>query len=273
MFHRVKSETNQEQDNQDTQDDQQAPAQAEIKEFRKPVQEETAEQAPAQEKPTQTPEKDTKIMNQQPQDTAGEDRSEDRSERTIPASPYQQTQAATRGGYAAGGYPGSSSYAARPASSDSAAGDRRLTIGPGITMSGEIEHCDHLVVEGTLEAALKGANIVEIAESGVFYGTVEIDEATVAGRFEGDLTVSGRLTIRAGGRVTGSIAYGELEIEAGAVIDGRITPISALEGSKDKSAPSSTAKSREAAKAPKAEQRPSPANTDGELFMEKAAAE
>ncbi|MDH5722837.1 MAG: polymer-forming cytoskeletal protein [Alphaproteobacteria bacterium] len=104
-------------------------------------------------------------------------------------------------------------------------GDRCLTIGRGINMSGEIESCDHLVVEGTVEAALKGAKLLEVAESGVFYGTVEIEEATIAGRFEGDITVSGRLTLHATAVITGSIAYRELEVEAGAIIDGRMTPM------------------------------------------------
>lgn len=119
-----------------------------------------------------------------------------------------------------------STYTQSSAATDAAySGDRSLTIGRGINMSGEIEACEHLIVEGTVEAALKGAKVLDIAESGTFYGAVEIDEATVAGRFEGDLTVNGRLTIRASGVITGSIAYRELEVEAGAMIDGRMTPM------------------------------------------------
>lgn len=117
----------------------------------------------------------------------------------------------------------------RPTSSSqssSADNDRRLTIGRGITMSGEIESCDELHVEGTVEAALKGASHLNIAESGVFYGTVEIQDAIIAGRFEGDLVVKGRLTVEETGIITGSISYAELEVSTGAIIDGRITPLS-----------------------------------------------
>ncbi len=102
---------------------------------------------------------------------------------------------------------------------------RRLVIGDGITISGEIDACDYLVIEGTVEAALKGASVLEVAESGTFYGTVEINEAMIAGRFEGDLTVNGRLTITSTGSVTGSIAYKELAIESGAVLDGKASPL------------------------------------------------
>ncbi|MCB9990989.1 MAG: polymer-forming cytoskeletal protein [Rhodospirillales bacterium] len=103
--------------------------------------------------------------------------------------------------------------------------DRRLVIGRGITMSGEIEACDYLLVEGTLEAGLKGAKVLEVAESGTFYGAVEIEEAMIAGRFEGELTVNGRITVKSGGSVTGTIAYKELAVEAGAVVDGKISPL------------------------------------------------
>ena len=125
-------------------------------------------------------------------------------------------------GYTPGNYSqfGSSSTDARSSS-------RRLVVGEGITMSGEIESCDTLIVEGTVEAALKGASILDIAESGVFYGTVEIDECVIAGRFEGDITVHGRLTLKASGSITGSISYKELAVEAGATIDGKMSPLNA----------------------------------------------
>lgn len=130
-----------------------------------------------------------------------------------------------------GAFPGTS-YASAPSAgygqtqTAKAPEGRRLVVGEGISLSGEIEACDTLIVEGTIEAALKGAKVLEIAETGVFYGTVEIEEATVAGRFEGDLTVNGRLTIRASGSITGAIAYKELAVEAGAVLDGKVTPLS-----------------------------------------------
>jgi cytoskeletal protein CcmA (bactofilin family) len=101
----------------------------------------------------------------------------------------------------------------------------KLVIGEGITMSGEIESCEHLIVQGTIEAVLKGASLLDVSQTGAFLGTVEIDEANIAGRFEGDITVKGRLTIESTGEVVGSISYKELSMEAGAVIDGSISPI------------------------------------------------
>lgn len=127
-----------------------------------------------------------------------------------------------------GAYPGAATFGqTNTASANDPASGRKLYIGQGITLSGEIESCDHLVVEGTVEAALKGASVLEIAEAGAYFGTVDIDEATIAGRFEGDLTVRGRLTVKASGSITGSITYKELAIEAGSNIDGKLSPLDA----------------------------------------------
>jgi cytoskeletal protein CcmA (bactofilin family) len=118
-------------------------------------------------------------------------------------------------------------YGSSPSPSAATGSARRLVVGEGINMSGEIDSCDTLIVEGTVEAALKGASILDIAETGMFYGTVEIDECTIAGRFEGDITVHGRLTVKASGSITGSIAYKELAVEAGATVDGKLSPLNA----------------------------------------------
>lgn len=112
---------------------------------------------------------------------------------------------------------------------------RKLIIGQGITMSGEIENCDQLIVEGTVEATLNGAKLLDIAQSGIFYGSVDIEEAVIAGRFEGDLTVDGRVTVLSTGTVTGTITYRELTVEAGANIEGKISSF-ASSGSKSSEA-------------------------------------
>jgi cytoskeletal protein CcmA (bactofilin family) len=86
--------------------------------------------------------------------------------------------------------------------------DRRtLIIGQGIALTGEVNSCDRLVI---------------IAETGVFNGHASTENADVRGRFDGDLVVRKRLLIRAGGHVSGTVTYGEIEIEAGGGISGTI---------------------------------------------------
>jgi cytoskeletal protein CcmA (bactofilin family) len=123
--------------------------------------------------------------------------------------------------------PRAAELAPRPVPSPSSArlsdGDvRRLIVGREISLSGEINSCDKLIVEGSVEANLQNCHDVDISESGLFKGSATIDEIEVRGRFEGNLIVRKRLLIRATGRVSGTIRYGQIEIECGGQISGDV---------------------------------------------------
>lgn len=102
------------------------------------------------------------------------------------------------------------------------AGKRVLTVGNDILLKGEIATCDRLVIEGKVDATLKDVHTVELAETGSFKGTAEVEDAEISGLFEGDLVVRNRLVIYSTGKVRGSITYGEIEIERGGEISGEI---------------------------------------------------
>jgi cytoskeletal protein CcmA (bactofilin family) len=107
-----------------------------------------------------------------------------------------------------------------------------LSVGRGITLSGEVNSCDKLFIEGSVDAKLTNCRAIEVAESGLFKGSTLIDEAEIRGRFEGDLTVRNRLLIKATGRVAGTIRYGQIEIECGGQIFGDIQAPRAGESAK-----------------------------------------
>lgn len=110
---------------------------------------------------------------------------------------------------------------------------KRLIVGQGIHMKGEITACDRLVVEGQVEVTLKATRMLEIKPTGHFTGSCEVEDAEVSGVYDGNLTVRGRLIVHAGGRVTGDISYGEIELERGAQITGKL-------GVRDRAAQAST---------------------------------
>lgn len=114
------------------------------------------------------------------------------------------------------------SAAATPAPSTSADGAAKLIVGPNIKLKGvEITDCDTLRVEGTVEATMK-SRVIEIAEIGAFQGEAEIETAEIHGRFDGSLTVRGKLVIHATGRVNGKIRYGKLVIAEGGQLSGEV---------------------------------------------------
>lgn len=265
MFHRMKSETQNEPQNYSSVNEQDEGFEAEGMNMRT----EYKPQAPQSYAASYVSEnnakqqKDTKPMTDQPKNEG----SDAPRNLDIPSNAYARSPStpASRPYQAPSFAPGKSYSQLADRAEDN---DRKLTIGRGITMSGEIESCDHLYVEGTVEAALKGASLLDIAESGVFYGTVEIDEATIAGRFEGEITVNGRLTIKSSGTITGTISYKELQVEAGAVIDGRLTPFSAV-GAARQGGSAQDQKARGGQKRMGGQK--SVANSDGELFGDSKA--
>jgi cytoskeletal protein CcmA (bactofilin family) len=99
---------------------------------------------------------------------------------------------------------------------------RTLVVGREIVLSGEISACDRLVVEGTVKANIKDCRDIAISEGGLFTGSASVESAEIRGRFEGDLTVSGRLLIRAPGQVSAAVRYGEIEIERGGRLSGHV---------------------------------------------------
>lgn len=99
---------------------------------------------------------------------------------------------------------------------------KKLIVGREIILNGEIRTCDFLVVEGRVEAVLNDCRQIDIAGSGQFKGSADIESADISGRFDGDLTVHGRLTVRATGKVFGKVKYGQLEVERGGVISGTV---------------------------------------------------
>lgn len=128
---------------------------------------------------------------------------------------------------------------ATPSSSGSeTAGKRRiLTVGNDILLKGEIATCDRLVIEGAVDAKLNEVHTVEIAQTGSFKGSAEIEDAEISGLFEGDLVVRNRLIIYSTGKVRGKITYGEIEIERGGELTGEIKTVkSAGETSANKEA-------------------------------------
>ena len=101
-------------------------------------------------------------------------------------------------------------------------GGSKLTVGTNIKLKGvEITDCDTLLVEGIVEATMD-SRLMQIAASGSFRGSAEIDIAEIHGQFDGSLTVREKLVIHATGRVSGKIRYGKLVVEEGGQLSGDV---------------------------------------------------
>lgn len=96
-----------------------------------------------------------------------------------------------------------------------------LIVGQGIQVKGQVDSCRTLIVEGRVEASL-AADTLEVRAEGRFKGTAAVENAEIAGSFDGNLTVRDLLTIKSGGRVSGTLRYARIHIETGGEIAGDV---------------------------------------------------
>jgi cytoskeletal protein CcmA (bactofilin family) len=139
-----------------------------------------------------------------------------------PSVRAEQTSSLPRAASPASGGRNMPSVGRRASAGQIDANSKKLVVGEGLSVSGEITSCDVLVVAGKVEAKVTEGKLLEINETGQFRGSVEIENADIAGRYDGQLIVHGRLTVRSTGRISGTVKYGELEINAGGQIIGEL---------------------------------------------------
>ena len=102
---------------------------------------------------------------------------------------------------------------------------KQLIVGKNIKLTGAIDICESLVVEGTLEANLSSAKYLDIIYGGSFTGNAEVEEAHISGFFDGELTVTGILYVYETGVIKGKVNYANLVVEKGGVLKGTLKNI------------------------------------------------
>ena len=89
----------------------------------------------------------------------------------------------------------------------------RNVIAKNTTFVGEVTSDGDFRIDGVLEGTLKTNGRVIIGAEGLVKGTVESTNADIEGKFSGQLSVSGTLTIKATSNISGDVIVGKLSIE------------------------------------------------------------
>ena len=100
---------------------------------------------------------------------------------------------------------------------------RRATISAGVCIKGEVSCNEDLLVDGSVEGPIQLAEgALTIGAGATLVGDVEALEVLVLGSVTGNLTVRGRITIKAEGSVIGDVLAARLIIEDGAHFSGAL---------------------------------------------------
>jgi cytoskeletal protein CcmA (bactofilin family) len=73
-----------------------------------------------------------------------------------------------------------------------------------------------------VDATLKDIKYIEVTQNGTFKGDAEVENAIIAGSYEGSLKVSGHLEIAGSGTVKGTVSYKTIAVASGGQVLGTI---------------------------------------------------
>jgi cytoskeletal protein CcmA (bactofilin family) len=93
-------------------------------------------------------------------------------------------------------------------------GNRDAIIQKDAVIRGEIRNGRRVEVYGYVEGEL-GAEEAVVHHGGQVYGTLRVDAADISGVVQGKMFIRNLMTIRADGRVSGNVQYGQLAMEQG----------------------------------------------------------
>ena len=113
-----------------------------------------------------------------------------------------------------------------------AKGSAKVTIGNGVKIKGEIMDADEVQIDGQADVTVNTTNLL-VGGTGDLKGNITSDNLDVWGKLEGEVKVSGTLTIQEQGSVSGNIEYQELQIKLGGKIKGEVKTLDKIKNISD----------------------------------------
>lgn len=98
-------------------------------------------------------------------------------------------------------------------------GSAQNRINEGTKLKGDISSTGFFRIDGIVEGNVKTPSKVVLGKSGVIIGTLTCENADIEGRLEGNLQVTGTLSLRATAVVEGDVSMGKLAVEPGATLN------------------------------------------------------
>ena len=89
------------------------------------------------------------------------------------------------------------------------------------SLEGKLKMPGNVMILGCFTGSINSRTL-EIFKDGKAFGSIEAENVTIAGYFEGEMACSGLLTIPKTGTVRGRVAYGTLLVELGSLVDAEI---------------------------------------------------
>lgn len=96
-------------------------------------------------------------------------------------------------------------------------------IDHGSEFEGKLSFKDTVRVDGSFRGEISSENTLVVGETGEIFATVRSRTVVIAGAVTGDVVASERLVLQKTARLDGDVQAGSLQMEDGAVLNGRVT--------------------------------------------------
>ena len=100
-------------------------------------------------------------------------------------------------------------------------GSANVVIGSGVIIKGEILQADTVQIDGTADVTMTTENLM-IGVNGHLKGDLTSHHVEVWGKLDGNIKVTGTLTVQEAGMVSGNLEYENLQVKLGGQITGDV---------------------------------------------------
>jgi cytoskeletal protein CcmA (bactofilin family) len=111
-----------------------------------------------------------------------------------------------------------------------AAGESPVVVGATGNFEGLLAFWGLARVEGRVRGEVSADGTLEVGPDAVVHARIEVDALVVEGLVEGDVVARERVEVRAGGRITASVATPRLVLAEGGSLEGRLVMTAASAG-------------------------------------------
>jgi len=102
-------------------------------------------------------------------------------------------------------------------------------LGKAANVNGDLDFSGGLHLDGRINGNVRSTapdgGALSVSESGVIEGRVEVTSIVMNGTVNGDMCARDRLVLGGKARVNGNVYYGVIEMAPGAVITGKLIPL------------------------------------------------
>ncbi|AAF39387.1 polymer-forming cytoskeletal family protein [Chlamydia muridarum str. Nigg] len=97
------------------------------------------------------------------------------------------------------------------------------TLGEGVSFKGELTFERLLRIDGNFEGILVSKGKIIVGPRGYVKANIDLEEAVIAGVVEGNITVTGKVSLQGNAMVTGDIQAGSLCVDEGVRLCGYVS--------------------------------------------------